>query len=58
MFNIILIMFALGFQLISRVLNTSQIDEKHTAANLATHLKSVLNQWKISDNKANAVVTQ
>ena len=56
-FNIVLIIFALGFQLISRVLNTSQIDEEHTAANLATHLKSVLNQWKISDNKVIAVVT-
>ena len=56
-FNIVLIIFALGFPLISRVFNTSQIDEEHTAANLAMHLKSVLNQWKISDNKVIAVVT-
>jgi hypothetical protein len=45
-----------GFQLISRVLSTAQMDEEHTAENLAAP-KTVLHEWKITDRKVIAVVT-
>ena len=44
-------LIVLGSQLASRVLNTAQIDDEHSAEKLVAHFKMLLNEWKIINNK-------